>query len=194
MRLHGLGRMAQGRERHQALAAEPAVGRLPDLRRRPAIARRAQLHDVGHARFLVVQTDLDAGDATRALADGEDGGEPGVQLVGVLVETVLQRLALGDEVLHRAQRHEVEARLPCRRPARGSRCRGRGTRSAAAAGAMPSSSSRARLKLISGVHGRRSSRCPSRPGRPLNQAHAAMNVNSSSGGPAKSCWRAIQSA
>ena len=108
--LHRPGRMAQRREGHQALAAEPAVGRLPDLRRRPAIARRAQLHDVGHAHFLVVQPDLHAGNAPRALANGEDGGEPGVQLVGVLVEAVLQRLALGDEVLHRAQRDEVEAR------------------------------------------------------------------------------------
>jgi len=39
-----------------------------------------------------------------------DEREPRVQLVGVLIETVLQRLAFGDEVLHRTQRHEVEAR------------------------------------------------------------------------------------
>src|SRR5262249_36902588 len=40
----------------------------------------------------------------------EDGRETGVQLIGVLVEAVFQRLALGDEVVDRAQGDEGESR------------------------------------------------------------------------------------
>jgi hypothetical protein len=64
----------------------------------------------GMVTFLVVQPDLDAGHPPRAFANGEHGGKPRVQLIGVLVEAVLQGLALGDEVVDRAQGHEVVAR------------------------------------------------------------------------------------
>jgi hypothetical protein len=55
-------------------------------------------------------------------------------------------------------------------------------------------SSRARLKLISDVQGRRSRRWPMWPGCELNQAQAAMNMKTSSGGLLRSGWRAIHKA
>src|SRR5262249_37060263 len=113
VRLQALGRfgnMALRSERLQSLAAEPGKRRLPNLRRCSPVAHRAQLYDGGHRHLLIMQPDLHASDVTGALANREDGRETGVQLIGVLVEAVFQRLALGDEVVDRAQGDEGESR------------------------------------------------------------------------------------
>src|SRR5262245_47157582 len=102
--------MALRRQWLEALATKPGKGRLPNLGRGAAVARGAQLHDGGHRHLFPVQADFHAGDAPFAFAYGKNRALARVELVGILIETVVERRALADEILYGSQRHEGEAR------------------------------------------------------------------------------------